>query len=87
MKNFNVTLTQVSKSRPDYYNIIIDGKPMAELKYVHGYIYGFYPATNMGELVYNTAAGIVNSLHFDDRGKIGATGDFQLIMSNPLVSK
>lgn len=87
MKTFNVTIQQVSSARPDYYNLIIDGKPMQEMKYVPGYVYGFYPATNMGEAVYINACRIINDLHFDGRGVAGATGDFRVVLADPLVSE
>lgn len=86
MRTFNVTLTKVSEARPDYVNLVINGKVMCEMKYIPGYIYGFYPATNMGEAVYNTAQRIINSAYFNDRGVIGATGDFSISMSSPLIS-
>ncbi len=84
MKNFAVTISQVSAERPDYYNLIINGKVMSEIKYVHGYVYGFYPATNMGEAVYKEASRIVNDTYFNGRGIIGATGNYSLVISDPL---
>lgn len=86
MKKFNVTITQVSESRPEYYNLLIDGNPVQEMKYVPGYVYGFYPATNMGEAVYQNAVRIINHMHFNDRGVVGATGDFQIVVSDPLIT-